>query len=45
MYPGHFEGMIAEGVYQGDKRRLAYFYDLDTIRKNAEWHALAEGYA
>lgn len=45
MYPGHFEGAIIDGNYVGDRRRLSYFYDLDTIRLNKEWAEKAEGYA
>lgn len=45
MYPGMFEGAIKDGKYTGDKRRLAYFYDLDTIGRNPEWKNLAGGYA
>ena len=45
IYPGRFDGAIADGKYTGDRRRLAYFYDLDTIARNEEWRKLAGGYA
>lgn len=45
MYPGHFEGYIADGNFIGDRRRLSYFYELDTIRLNQDWTEKAAGYA
>lgn len=45
MFPGKFEGAIANGNFSGDYRRLAYFYDLDTIGRNQEWAEKAAGYA
>lgn len=45
MFPGQFEGPVAEGHFTGDRRRLAYFYNLDTIRLNQEWAEKAAGFA
>lgn len=45
MYPGEFIGNIKDGVFKGDRRRLAYVYEMDTIARNEEWRKLADGYA
>lgn len=45
MYPGTFDGPIKDGRYTGDKRRLAYVYEMDTTARNDEWRKLANGMA
>lgn len=45
MYPGKFEGPIKNGNFVGDRRRLAYVYEMDTTALNEEWRKLANGKA
>ncbi len=45
LYPGTYNGKITPENFDGDRRRLEYVYDMDTIINNPEWEKQTGGYA